>query len=133
MPPKLTLSSEEWITQKETTTKDGKNFDKTVVLEIAPNTTGKMRYAIATIIAKTPGKEIIEKNVKISQASASASLVITPVVKTIVNAASNINVSLISERKWKAYTDSEWLTIDKESGTGDKQIVVSGYENLAGE
>lgn len=100
-------------------------------INVSENNSGVDRTAIVSIITESNGV-IALKEIKVYQSASNADLVVTPADKTFTAAGGEFIVSVVTNGTWKATTDSDWVTLNKASGSGDFNIPVSVEENVTG-
>ena len=116
-------SSENWASVTPAAGEGEGSFTITVT----ENSTFETRNATVTVTAKEKTAEV-----KVTQLSPSPSLAIDPqIVSEFGYAGGTCEITVTSNAPWTVSTDSEWITYDAASGSGNGKIVLNVAPNAA--
>jgi len=117
-------SSKNWCTVSKSSGTNNGDF----TISVTENDTNNPRSATVTISTTRNGQTFV-KNITVNQGCVNAALIVSPNEKSVGSAREEFKVTIISSTKWIASVDSDWLTVDKNSGDGDDIVGITADVN----
>ncbi len=111
----------DWLSVSST----GGSGNETITVTYDKNTTTTTRKAIITI----NGTNVSSKTIEVTQEEADLMLNVSFSSKNILSKSGNFTVDVYSNTDWTVAENSDWISINKVSGSGNSSVIVSFIDN----